>query len=1082
MPTLTKEAPLPDERTKVELPLVEQLKGMGWRHLEGDIDVPYLTERQSFREVLLKDRLMAALRRINRDEQSQEWLDERRLNLALGALERLQAHKLMEANQQATELLLRGTVVDGDPERHGGRAQPVRFIDFDNPENNDLLVINQFRVDSSGGRTFIVPDIVLFVNGIPLAVIECKSPAATNPMQEAITQLLRYSNQRKEQGMVEEDEGAERLFHYNLLLVATFLNEARFATVGASFEHYLEWKDTSPVPSAEVAAQLGVDRLNSQQLLVAGMLRPAHLLDLLRNFTVFQQSAGKTVKMVARYPQFRAVYAAVRRLLHGKTRHEHGEFDMRGGIIWHTQGSGKSFTMVFLVRKMRTIPALRAFKVVVVTDRRDLEDQLSGTAALSGEDVTRATTTGSLQTLLRQEGPGLVFATIQKYQDREDNQPDEEAVEIFPELNPSERILVLVDEAHRSHASMLHANLLRGLPNCAHIGFTGTPIIMGAKKKTHEIFGEFIDRYTLRESQTDGATLPILYEGRTARAEVADGRSLDEVFEDFFRDRTPEELETIKAKYATKGNVLEAPNLIAAKTRDMLRHYVDHILPNGFKAQVVATSRLAAIRYRAAFVEAHQELVRALEALDPALLRLSAEQREQLNQETCFLVRAHALLPVIRRLEFAAVISGATNDDPSYREWTDPATIRTRIDRFKKPLVDRDPAKQDGLAFLCVKSMLLTGFDAPIEQVLYLDRGIREHELLQAIARVNRTRLGKNFGLVVDYYGVGHHLPEALAAYSQEDIQGAMLSIKDELPKLADRHARAVAFFRDRGIADLNDDQACVLLLRNVALRAEFMRLLKQFLDSLDLVLPRPEGLPYVRDGKLLGFIQKSAANLYRDPQLNLIGAGFKVRKLIDEHIEARGIDPRVPPISITDADFDRAVNARTGDRTKALEMEHAARHHIDRHFSEDPAYYQTLSERLEEILREFADNWAELVEALRKFTQEVRQGRQADATGLNPRTQAPFLALMMDAARKNAPVDQQGLERFAELAVNLVDHIRQEIGMVDFWRNLHHQNVLRAWIVTMLDENDVVPYEQIEPLADRIIELAKALHTRLTE
>ena len=347
---------------------------------------------------------------------------------------------------------------------------------------------------------------------------------------------------------------------------------------------------------------------------------------------------------------------------------------------------------------------------------------------------------------------------------------------------------------------------------------------------------------------------------------------------------------------------------------------------------------------------------------------------------------------------------------------------------------------------------------------------------------MNCTRLGKNFGLVVDYYGVGHHLPEALAAYSQEDIQGAMLSIKDELPKLADRHARAVAFFEDRGIADLNDDQACVLLLRNVALRAEFMRLLKQFLESLDLVLPRPEGLPYARDGNLLGLIQKSAANLYRDPQLNLIGAGFKVRKLMDEHIEARGIDPRVPPISITDADFDRAVNARMGDRTKALEMEHAARHHIDKHFAEDPVYYQSLSERLEEILREFADNWAELVEALRKFTQEVRQGRQADATGLNPRTQAPLLALMMDAAKKNATVDQQRLEKFAELTVNLVDHVRQEIGMVDFWRNLHHQNVLRAWIVTMLDENDVVPYEQIEPLADRILELAKALHTRLTE
>ena len=210
-----------NEYTKVEQPLMQQLAGMGWEWLEGDIDVPYLTERQSFREVLLVDRLRQAIQRINLDEDGQPWLDESRVNRAVGDLERLGTHKLMEANQAATDLLLRGTVVEGDPRLHGARDQIARFIDYDPPENNDFLAINQFRVDppgAQGDRGFIIADAVLFVNGIPLVVIECKSPNITDPMEAAIDQLLRYSNQRE---WVETDEGVERLFHYNQIMVAT---------------------------------------------------------------------------------------------------------------------------------------------------------------------------------------------------------------------------------------------------------------------------------------------------------------------------------------------------------------------------------------------------------------------------------------------------------------------------------------------------------------------------------------------------------------------------------------------------------------------------------------------------------------------------------------------------------------------------------------------------------------------------------------------------------------------------------------------------------------------------------------------
>ena len=1060
---------------------------MGWQHIQGDIGVPYLTERDSFRQVLLMDRLKEAIHRINLDEDGHEWLDDSHIIQAIGDLERLGTNKLMEANQLATDLLLRGTIIEGEADKNCGKGKTVRFIDFKHPERNDFLAINQFRVDAPGTGNFIIPDLVLFINGIPIVVVECKSLYSTNPMEEGITQLLRYSNQRH---WVDMDEGVERLFHYNQFTISTFFNETRFGTISSSYEHFLEWKDTSPEPSSQVASALGVDKLRSQHTLIAGMLRKEHLLDIVRNFTLFQNDEGTTIKIVGRYQQFRAVHKAINRLLTGKTRKEHGEDDQRGGIVWHTQGSGKSLTMVFLVRKMRTLPELRRFKVVVVTDRVNLEKQLRDTSALTGETVRpdksdkkrHESPSNRIQRILQEDGPDLVFAMIQKYQEHSEDEEVAEDQEIkhFPLLNDSESILLLVDEAHRSHAHLMHNNLMSALPNCAKIGFTGTPIIMGERKKTHEIFGPFIDRYTIRQSEADGATVPIIYEGRTADAEVADGLSLDGLFEDMFRERTPKELEAIKAKYATKGNVLEAEKLIAAKAEDMLRHYIDNVLPNGLKAQIAATSRRAAVRYQKALEIAQNALVDELEKLDPAMLKKNDEEFAGLDARLQFLIRAYPHLNVIRRLEFAAVISGGRhNEDPAFNEWSDPSKVETRIVRFKRSLVHDKSEKQDGLAFLSVKSMLLTGFDAPVEQVLYLDRFMQGHELLQAIARVNRTRSKKKCGYVVDYCGIGRHLKEALAVYSDDDIQGALNSIRDELPKLAERHRRVIAVFKDQGIKSISNRVDCIDLLRDLRIRADFVVKLKQFLETLEIVMPRPEAQPYLRDAKQLGYINKAAANLFRDPQLNIVTAGEKVRQLIDQYIIARGIDPKVAPISIMDADFETAVDGHISNRAKASEMEHAARYHINKHFSEDPAYYKALSERLEEILQKFKDNWTELAEALREFTHNVREGRPADETGLDPKTQAPFLGILIEETGTESNKEQK--EKLAGLTVEMVDHIGQEIKVVDFWRNVHAQNVLRAWIIELLDDNNVIPFNRQKYTADRIMELAKALHTRLS-
>ncbi len=1091
------------ERVLVEQPFIDQLISMGWRHCEGDLDDPTQSGRTSFNEVIQERTLRRQLRALNlRDDQP--WLDEERESQAIGALTRIPAHRLIEANRAATELLLAGLPVEGLPGWNGGRGQTIHYIDWAHPERNEFTVVDQYRVDCppgyNRGKAFIVPDLVLLVNGIALVVIECKSPQMPEPLVEAVDQLRRYSNQRRANGEVDDNEGNEPLFHSNQLLIVSSFDEARVGTIGAEFRHFGAWKTVigpdGRGTEAEVAAALGKDQLSEQERLVAGLLTPAHLLDVIRHFMLFMTVEGQTVKAVCRYQQYRAVCRAIDRLRTGKTRQQDGEHDRRGGIVWHTQGSGKSLTMVFLIRKLRTDPLLRRFKVVVVTDRTALEDQLSGTAALSGETVEVATSTHALRALLRRKGPGLVFGMIQKQRGDAWDEPGlrrsdlpAAVAELKPPsygsdvINDDDSILVLVDEAHRGQAGDLQAALQAGLPNCARIGFTGTPILMGDKKRTHEIFGEFIDRYTIREAEADGAIVPILYEGRTAHGAVKDGASMDQLFEDLFRERTPLELEAIKKKYATKGQIFEAPDLIRDKARDMLRHYVTHILPNGLKAQVVAYSRLAVARYLDALIAARRELLEEAIALsdddkamdDEALCRCSPALQAR--------VQAWRFRDLLGRIEFTAIISASNNDDPAWKQWTDSAAQDVRIERFKKSLIHPDPSKSDPLAFLIVKSMLLTGFDAPIEGVMYLDRPIREAELLQTVARVNRTGHGKAFGIIVDYFGLAHHLKDALKVYAEEDIEGALESLKDEVPVLRDRHIRVIDVFRTRGIDDLRDHEPCVALLANERLRAEFSVKLKQFLDMLDVVLPRPEGLPFARDAKQLAFIYARARNRYRDTPVLGKDIGAKVRKLIDDHVVSMGVDPRIPPVSLTDADFGSKLAREPNDRAKASEMEHAIRAHIREHIDEDPVAYRKLSERLRELLTKLGEQWDELSKALQGLVEEIRGGQVAPDPDMPdlPAHYGPFLRLIVDAAVGDRALSNAERKRMVDLCVEVVDTIVAEL-VPNFWRHnrLPAQDALGSRVFEILMTSRVLPTPQIEALVDKLMELARANHDRL--
>ena len=1075
------------EREQVERPLLEHLFSLGWETLIWSERQPDgVDARLSDRDVLLERRVRLALEKINSGPEGAPWLDGARISAAVAELRSMPAGaKLFEANRLSTELLLGGFPVAGLDGWDGGRDQTVDYIDWDDWEANDFLAVSQFTVATPGRAPNIRPDVTLFVNGIPLVVIEAKPPGHDSGITDAIDQLRRYANQRGS----DVAEGAEQLFWTNQFTVATTGERAEAATFSALPEHYLAWKDPFPSTVGEVAASLGkpADAVTQQELLTAGMLAPERLLDIVRHFTLFMAAgSGRMVKVVGRYQQYRGVHKALRRLIEGDTRPADGHVDRRGGIIWHTQGSGKSLTMVFLIRAMRSHPDLRRFKIVLVTDRTDLERQLRSTAELAGETVRVARSGAEVRELLGQEGPGVVMAMIQKYRDTDGGGEGLAPGETFETLNESGSILVMVDEAHRSQATVLHANLMAALPNAARIGFTGTPIIMGERKKTLEIFGGYLDRYTLAESEADGSTVPIFYEGRTTDAAVRGASKMDDLFFRWFRDLSDDQRKILQHRYATAAQVLEAPELIAAKAKDILRHYMATVMPDGFKGMVVATSREACLRYRRALLVARDELVDEIEQHRSDLLD---QLGEPLDPDESFLRAAAGHLDLIRGLDFAPVISGDHNDPPHYADWTDKLAQQQHIDRFKLPLGPADEGR-DPLGLLIVKSMLLTGFDVPQAQVIYLDRLIQQAELLQAVARVNRTAQKKTYGLVVDYYGVSSQLSEALAVYANADglidpdVDGALRPLTAEIERLEPQCQRVRQLFVQRGVepaATSDAVEACVQLLAGERLRAEFDVALRAFLNTFDTVLPRPEALPFASDVTLFAEIQIRTRRRYRDtPDGDFDPHKYKekIRRLIDQHITALDLSQKIPPARITDPEFRTGTGQIGSVRAKASEMEHAVRHHIREHLHEDPAYYERLSQRIDDILDRLQDRWEQMALEFEELIADINAGRaDEDHTGLDPATELPFHDQMANEVTSSSPDAPDELIDFTR---ELVAQIRRIIGVVGFWDNAAKQDELRKTIKRSLDESDLFKFDSLDELAVELVALAKANQHRL--
>jgi type I restriction enzyme R subunit len=848
---------------------------------------------------------------------------------------------------------------------------------------------------------------VLFLNGLPVVVVECKSPKAQDPIPEAIDQLLRYSEQRGAKG-----EGCPALFYFNQFLIVTERNQAKFGTITTHSEkHFYRWSD--PYPRTLNDLEHGQSSPNPQQRLVAGMLDKANLLDIIRTFTLFAtDDKGKMIKVVGRYQQFRAVKLATKRLLSGKNPFE------RSGIIWHTQGSGKSLTMMFMVREMYRHTKLCQWKIIFVTDRTQLEEQLAETSQHIGFTVKVADSVKSLKELVASDSSDLVMAMIHKFQD---NDLDT----LFPELNTSAHILVMTDEAHRSQYSKLAANLDKAMPNASRIGYTGTPI-----DKTEKLFGAYIDKYTMKQAIDDGVTLQIVYEGRTHNAEVNNKEGMDAEFADVFSDYNLDDRLKILG-YGSRDAYLGAESTIQAKADDMVQHYLTHIFSAGFKAQVVANSREAATRYKTQFDK----------ALKAALAKLEQDNPNKLN------------LNRLKKLQTAVVISGSHNDLPHIKAHTDSGKHKAAIKSFKLSFDSEDEGVNGDVGILIVNNMLLTGFDAPIEQVMYLDKVVVAHNLLQAIARVNRVgSAGKDKGFVVDYVGIGHHLKKALKVYEekeQKEVVDCIGSPDDELRALESYFKEINALFKQHGLTDLEDYDAFYDAFYDEDLRFKFILLFKDLTRTLNNLYPHKEALNYLADYQKLVGINVMAGKHLRDKRLSMKGIPEKLRAITDVYLTSKGIDQKVAPISILDADFEKNNSKRKRTKTKAAEVEHAIRHHLE--ITIDDIDNASFAAELEKILQDYMGNWDKIYQELEKLRQKIKNAGQEPDYGLHRKKQLPFFKHLKTQFFQEQSLTEDQISLLVDLTQQLFNAIERELKFNGFWNTLPTQNKLRSELQSVL-------------------------------
>ena len=1018
--------PIANEMTTSQRPAIEVLQKLGYKYISEDENKKL--RNNILTDVIFKDILAKKLNEINSYEYKGEKykFSASTIGQAIKDLNEDLVTGLISTNEKIYDLLTLGksyqeNMVDGTK-----RSFDIKYIDFEHPENNDFYVTEEFSVLRMNGKDYARPDIVLFVNGIPLAVIECKD--ASVPIIQAISQNIR--NQKPDY--------IPQLFKFIQIVMAANKNETKYATCGTPDKFWSTWNEQYVEKQNKLLNKNVIGRqVTKQDRDIISLFEKEIFLEIIKDFIIFE--AGK--KKICRYQQYFAVKAMLERIKH----------DKKGGVVWHTQGSGKSITMVYITKKLMEDKEMQNPQVVIVTDRVDLDKQIHKTFNRIGVEAARATTGNNLTELIKDEKIRVITTVVNKF---------ETVVKLGIAVD-APNTFILVDEGHRTQYGEINRRMQEVFKGAIYISFTGTPI-MKRDRNIFDKFGGLIHKYSLDDALKDKAIVPLIYEGKMVDQEVSK-EAIDMRLDMLTRNLTPEQKTEVMKKWSRFEKVASSEQRLELIAWDIAKNYNETLKGTGFNAMLACNKKVEAVKYYNIFRDEFPELEVAVVISSPDM----REGEGSIDEDTDDIVKKF----------YINTISNYKNEE-EYEE-----TIKSKF-------INGD------IDILIVVDKLLTGFDAPKASTLYLDKQIKEHNLLQAIARVNRLCDGKDYGYIVDYRGLLGELDKALTMYqeagleefNEEDIKSSVYYIDTEINNMFKAYEDLKELFKD--IKNKNDLEEYEVLLEDEKIRKDFYNKLYKFGSMLGIILPSDQAYYKVGKEKIselrkaLAFYQKLRATvkLRYSETIDHKEYEAKMQKLLDNYVVAKEMMRITEPVDITDAEnFDKELEKMGTDRGKADAIRTRLTRTISEKSKEDPAYYKKFSTRIEETIEAYRNRRitdSEYLQKMQDIKEDFRKGNSGISypTNITTENSRAFYGVIYDKLiprmKENANIEEIG-----EIALTIQREIESKIK-----RDWHYNTDIHNEIAQAIDDtifmyatrkNINLDLEELDKLIEEIINIA---------
>lgn len=1033
------------EHPDSQKPAIDLLRKMGFQYLLAEA---VEAERGEIRTNVLLEKILAdQLAKINGFEYRGEAFkfSQSSVQSAITALKNVADIGLAQSNEAVYDLITLGKsfneTISGDR-----KAYTLKYIDWENPENNVFHIAEEFEVE--GLRDIRRPDIVLFVNGIPFVVIENKRRDKEDSIDEGISQHIR--NQRK-------DEGVPRLFYYAQLLLAVHPNEVKYGVTGTPAKFWSVWKEDNESEVSRLIRKskngvAGENRLpTAQDRSLYSLCKPERLLDIVYKYMVFDGPDKK----VCRYQQYFAVQETLKQI-----RQTTDDDTRKGGVIWHTTGSGKSLTMVMLSKALALQNDIESPRVIVVTDRINLDKQIYKTFVNCGKTVKKARSGTHLIELLKDKGNDVITTIIDKFQTAKTHSGF---------VDESKNIFVLVDESHRSQYGTANATMRKMLPNACYIGFTGTPL-MKIEKNTARKFGGFIHKYTIDQAVKDGAVLPLLYEGRSAKLSVNKDQ-IDKGFERLARPLSEEAQKDLKRKFSSISRLYESERVVEEIAYDISKHFCQNWQDTGFKSQLAVPKIDTAIRYQRYFEN----------QTDPEL---------KINTRVVF-------TPPDSRKDNDDVWKESTKESRKY--WAGIIEKFGDQERYENWVIDKFKDESNEVEMVIVVSKLLTGFDAPRNTVLYLAKPLHSHNLLQAIARVNRLFEGKEHGHIIDYVGVLGKLDEALTSYSafedfdEEDLKNTVEDMTEEVRKVPLRHADVIDIFKS--VKPKDDIEAVERYLAPKDIRDRFYEAVSGYARILQTALSSDAFYAefseaqigfYKAELKRFQALRTSVQRRYADT-ISYKEYEPRVRKLLDTYVGAHQVDVISKEVNIFNQNQVNEALASYG-KTPASKADFIASNMkkvIRENMEKDEAFYKKFSQLIEETIKAFHEGRLDekaYLEQVLKIRDDLEGGHQEgipEVVRKDPKARAFFGALSETLKTSHGEATVKDIrETLAQAGIDIAG-IVDGLIIRDWKKNLDVQRKMENAIEDYLLEhrNDLgldLTFDEIDAILTRSLKVAK--------